>query len=176
MLKTLLFIVIGGILGYLLFKLCLYLYRPFFLTKTLREMEQKYDRLLTALEKDVGYWVESLEKWQSGDTVVRTSIRENDVMESINAAKAAKAHEEEVYGKYLRLKERFILNPKKLWESIVAYRRYLRVSLQHHEDAMLCASLVTSEACSFDEMMAARKEIMIILEKDERKLDILLTE
>ena len=158
--KTLSFIIIAGILVYLLLKLCLYLYR----------------RLLTAIERDVGYWVETLERWQSGDKVVRTSCRENDIMENINAAKAAKAHEEEVYGKFLRLKERFILNPKKLWESIVAYRRYLRISLQHHEDAMLCASAVTSGAFSFDEMMAARKEIMIILEKDERKLDILLTE
>jgi hypothetical protein len=135
-----------------------------------------YNRLLTALEKDVGSWVETLEEWHSGDEVIRTEHRENEIMESINAAKVAKAHEEELYGKFLRLKERSILDPKKLWESIVAYRRYLRVSLQHHEDAKLCANLVTSGACSFDEMMAARKEIMIILEKDERKLDILLTE
>jgi hypothetical protein len=176
MVKTLLFIVIGGILVYLLLKLCLYLYRPLSLSKTFREIEQMYNRLLEALERDVGTWVETWEKWQSGDKAVRTQCRENDIMEHLNAAKAAKAHEEEVYGKFLRLRERFILNPKKLADSIVAYRRYLQVGLQHHEDAILCASAVTSGAFSFDEMMAARKEIMMILEENERKLDILLTE
>jgi E3 ubiquitin-protein ligase DOA10 len=135
-----------------------------------------YNRLLDAIEKDVGTWVETWEKWQSGDKVVRTQCRENDIMEHVNAAKATKAHEEEVYGKFSRLRERFILNPKKLADSIVAYRRYLQVRLQHHEDAILCESAVTSGAFSFDEMMAARKEIMIIMEENERKLDILLTE
>ncbi|MGZ3636095.1 MAG: hypothetical protein ACXWMO_12745 [Syntrophales bacterium] len=176
MMKTLLVVVIGGILVYLLLKLCLCLYRPLFLSKTFREIEQMYNRLLDALERDVGTWVETWEEWQYGDKVVRTQCRENDIMEHINAAKAAKAHEEEVYGKFLRLRERFILNPKKLADSIVAYRRYLQVALQHYQDAMLCASAVTSGAFSFDEMMAARKEIMIIMEENERKLDILLTE
>jgi hypothetical protein len=176
MLKTLLFIVIAGILAYLLFNLCLYLYRPFFLSKTFREIEQMYNRLLTALEKDVGSWVETLEEWHSGDEVIRTEHRENEILESINAAKATKAHEEEVYGKFLRLRERFVLNPKKLSASIVAYRSYLQVRLQHHEDAMLCACAVTAGAFSFDDMMAARKKIMIIMKENERKLDILLTE
>ena len=174
--KTLLVIVIAGILVYPFLKLCLYLYRPFFLTRTFREIEKIYNRLLTAAEKDVGSWVDTWEEWQSGDKVVRTMYRENDIMEHINAAKAAKAHEEEVYGKFLRLRERFILNPKKLSASIVAYRRYLQVRLQHHEDAILCACAVTAGAFSFDDMMVARKKIMIIMKENERKLDILLTE
>jgi hypothetical protein len=74
------------------------------------------------------------------------------------------------------LRERFVLNPKKLSASIVAYRRYLQVRSQHHEDAMLCACAVTAGAFSFDDMMAARKKIMIIMKENERKLDILLTE
>jgi hypothetical protein len=176
MLKTLLFIIIAGILVYLLLRLCLYLYRPFFLSKTFREIEQTYNRLLTVAEKDVGSAVENFGKWQSGDKVIRTMWTEDEIKESINAAKAARAHEEEVYGKFLRLRERYALNPKQLSESIVAYRRYLQVRFQHYENAMLCESAVTSGAFSFDEMMAARKEAMIILEENERKLDILLTE
>jgi hypothetical protein len=176
MLKTLLFIVIAVTLAYLLFKLCLYLYRPFFFSRTFREIEQMHNRLLTDAEKDVGTWVETLGKWQSGDEVIRKQYSEDEIMESINAAKAAKAHEEEVYGKFLRLRERYALNPKKLSESIVAYRGYLEVRFQHHQDEMLCASAVTSGAFSFDEMMAARKKTMMVLEENERKLDILLTE
>jgi hypothetical protein len=176
MLKTLLFIVIAGISVYLLLMLCLYLSRPFFLSRTFREIEQMYNRLLTEAEKCVASAVESLERWQSGDKVIRAIWTEDKIKESINAAKAAKVHEEEVYGKFLRLRERYVLNPKKLSESIVAYRRYLQVRFQHYEDAMLCESAVTSGAFSFDEMMAARKKAMIALEKNERKLDILLTE
>ena len=95
-------------------------------------------------------------------------------MESVNAAKAAKAHEEEVYGKFLRLKERFIQSPDKLSESIIAYRRYLDVRMKQHQDASLFANAVTSGAISIDEIMAASKETKIVLEENERKLDRLL--
>lgn len=174
--KTLLFIVIAGISVYLLLMLCLYLSRPFFLSKTFREIEQMYNRLLTEAEKCVGLAVENLGKWQSGDNAIRAIWTEDEIKESINAAKAAKAHEEEVYGKFLRLRERYVLNPKKLSESIVAYRKHLQIRFQHYEDAMLCESAVISGAFSIDEMMAARRKVMIALEKNERKLDILLTE
>lgn len=174
--KTFLFIVIAGILVYLLLMFCLYLSRPFFLSRTFREIEQMYNRLLTEAEKCVSSAVENLGKWQSGDNVIRAIWTEDKIKESIDAVKAAKAHEEEVYEKFLKLRERYALNPKKLSESIVAYRRYLEVRFQHYEDAMLCESAVTSGAFSIDELIAARKEAMIALEKNERKLDILLTE
>jgi hypothetical protein len=179
MLKILLFIVIAGILVYLLIKFCLHLYRPFFLNKTFRKIEQMYNGLLTALEKDVGYWVETWGEWQSGDNVVRIQCREDDIMQNINAAKVAKAHEEEVYRKFLRLRERYAinpLNPKKLSESIIAYRRYLEVRVKQNQDGKLFASAVTSGAISIGEMMAAAKETIIVLEENERKLDNLLTE
>ncbi|MGO9136925.1 MAG: hypothetical protein ACLP9S_15875 [Syntrophales bacterium] len=135
-----------------------------------------YYRLLTVAEKDVSSWVETLGKWQSGDKVIRPQYSEDEIMESINVAKAAKAHEEEVYGKFLRLRERYVSSPKKLSESIVAYQGYLEIRFQHYQDEMLSASLVTSGAFSFDEMMAAQKKIMMVLEEHERKLDFLLTE
>jgi hypothetical protein len=39
----------------------------------------------------------------------------------------------------------------------------------------LFANAVTSGAVNFDEMMAAAKETMVVLEENERKLDTLLT-
>jgi hypothetical protein len=176
MVKLLLVIVIIGTLAYLLIKFSLYVYRPFFLSKTFMAIEEMYNRLQIAADKDIDLDVEYLKKWQSGDGIVKAYSSEDEIMERIKTTRAAKTHEEEVYGKFLRLRERYALNPKQLSESIVAYRRYLQVRFQHYENAMLCESAVTSGAFSFDEMMAARKEAMIILEENERKLDILLTE
>lgn len=172
--KLLFFIVIAGTLVYLLLKFCLYIYRPFFLSRAFREIDQMYNRLLTAAVKDVGSAVKVLERWQSNDKVVRDLSSEDQIMENINASKTATAREEEVYGKFLRCRERFVQNPSKLSESIVAYRRYLEVRLKQCKDATLFAGAVTSGVMSFDEMMAEKKETMIVLEENERKLDILL--
>lgn len=140
MLQLLLFIFIAVTLVYLLPKLYLWLYRPFFLSRTFREIEQMYNRVLIDAEKDVSSADENLGKWVSGDKVVRTVYTEGIIMERIVAAKAAIAHEEEVYGKYLSLRERFVRDHKELLESIVAYRRYLEVRLKHRQDAKLFAS------------------------------------
>lgn len=172
--KLLLLIVIVGILVYLFLKFCLYQYRPFFLSKTFREIEQMYNRLFTAAEKELSSAIERLEKWHSGDKVVRTVHSEEQVMESINAAKAAKAREEKLHEKFLRLRERFIQDPNKLSESIVSYRRYLEVRLKWQQNAAMFGHAVTSGVMSFDEMMAVSKEATIVLEECERKLDILL--
>lgn len=76
-----------------------------------------YNRLLTAAEKDVNSAVEDFGKWRSGDEVARVVHTEDRIMENINAANTAKIHEEELYGKFLSLRERFIQNPSKLAES-----------------------------------------------------------
>jgi len=170
----LLFIVIAGTLVYFLLKLCLYLYRPFFLSKTFRQIEQMYDNLLTAADKDIGSAAEDFKAWQSGDRVIKTFNSEDEMIERINTAKTAKAHEEELHEKFLRLRERFIGDLKKTSESIEAYRRYLVVKLKQRQEAALFASAVISGAMSFDEMSAAAKATMIVLEENERKLDILL--
>lgn len=170
--KLLLFIVIAGILVYFFLKFLLRLYRPFFLSRTFLEIDQIYSRLLTAADNDIDSAVENLKKWQSNDRVVRTMCSEDEIMKNIDAAKAAKTHEEELHEKFIRLKERFIGDPSRLSESIVAYRRYLEVKLRQHQDATLFAR--TSGSISFDEMMAAAKETMIVLEENEKKLDVLL--
>lgn len=180
--KILLFSIIIVILVYLLIKLCLYVYRPFFLSKTFTTIEQMYKRVQIAAEKDISLAFEDLKEWRSGDRVVIGLYSEDEIMERINAAKAAKSHEEEVYDKFLRLKERFILNHDKLSESIIVYQRYLNVRLQQRQMAASAGAYATARAVSFDEARAVSKEIMtafkeikIVLDESERKLDILLT-
>jgi hypothetical protein len=174
-LKVLLSIVGAGIVVYLAAKLCLYIYRPFFLSKAFRDIDEMYSKLLVAVDNDVNSAIDDYRKWQSGDEVLKTMRPEEEITRSVDTAKGAKAHEEEVHEKFLRLRERFIGDPKKLSESIVAYRRYLGVKLKQRQDASLFANAVTSGVVSFDEMMAAAKETMVVLEETERKLDVLLT-
>jgi hypothetical protein len=123
MLKLLLFFVIAGVSVYLLLKLCLYLYRPFFLSKTFREIDDMYSKLVAEVENDVNAAIEDYSKWQSGDKVLRTMRTKEEIIKSVDTAKGAKAHEEELHEKFLRVRERFIGDTKKLSEAIVAYRR-----------------------------------------------------
>ena len=174
--KLLLFIVIAGALLYLLLKFCLYLYRPFFLSKTYRKIDQMYNRLLTNAEKNIEEWIEGMEAWRSNEVAARLTYRsEDEIIEEINNAKEDKAHEEKVYGKFLRCRERFVNNPSKLSGSIVAYQRYLDARLKLIEYPEIFVMAGPSRAMNFDEMMAVKKEAMIVLEENERKLDVLQT-
>ncbi len=152
-----------------------YCIRPFFLSRTFQEIDGMYSKLLAGVDNDVNTAIEDYSEWQSGDKVLKTMRTEEEIIKSVDTAKGAKAHEEELHSKFLRLRERFIGNPNKLSEAIVAYRRYLRVKLKQRQDASFFANAVTSGAVSFDEMMAAAKETMAVVEENERKLDILLT-
>jgi hypothetical protein len=174
-LKVLLIIIGSGIVMYLALKLCLYIYRPFLLSKPFREIDEIYGRLLAAVDNDVDLANEDYRKWQSGDKVLKIMRPKEEITKSVDSAKEAKAHEEEVHDKFLRLRERFIGDPKKLSESIVAYRRYLGAKLKQRQDASIFANAVTSGAVSFDDMVAAAKETMVVLEENERELDVLLT-
>ena len=172
--KSLLFTVAAGIVAYFVFKLCLYIYRPFFLSNTFREIDDIYNNLLASVDRDVNSAFENYRKWQSGDIVLRDLCTEEEIVKSVDTAKRTKAHEEELHEKFLRVKERFIGDPKKLSEGIVAYRRYLGVKLKQSQDALLLTNAVTSGAVNFEEMVGAARETMVVLEEIERKLDILL--
>jgi hypothetical protein len=174
-LKILLFIVTAGVVAYLVLKFCLYVYHQFFLSKTFRRIEDMYSSLLIAVDNDVNSAVENYRDWQSGDKVLKDIRSEEEIIKSVDTAREAKIHEEKVHEKFLRLRERFIGDPKKLSESIVAYRRYLRIKLKQRQDASLFANAVTSGAVGFDEMVAAANKTMVVLEEIERKLDMLLT-
>lgn len=169
-------IIIVGVLIYLLLKFCLYLYRPFYLSKIIRKTDKMYKKVLSHTEREVDSALEDLKKWQSGDNVHRILGSEEEALERVKAAELAKAHEEEVYRKFLRLKERFIQDYIKLADSVTTYQRYLEVRLNQIQNGALFASGVTSGAISFEEMVASRNETFIILEENERKLDRFLTD
>jgi hypothetical protein len=174
-LKVLLIIVSAGTIIYLALKLCLYIYRLFFLSKIFKEINEMYSRLLAAVDNDVDTAIDDYRKWQSGDKVIKHMRTVEEITKSVDVAKEAKVREEEVHEKFLRLRQRFIGDPKKLSESIAVYQRYLGVKLKQRQDASLFANAVTSGAVGFDEMMAAAKETIVVLEENERRLDILLT-
>lgn len=169
-------IIIVGVLIYLLLKLCLLIYRPFFLSKTLRNIDEMYNGVLNHTERSIQSALKDLKKWEAGDEYFKVFRGKDNLIESVTDAESAKAHEEEVYAKFLRLKERFVHHPIKLAESIAAYQRYLKVRLAQFHGASLLSSGVTSGAISFDEMVKSRNEIIIILKENERKLDMLLAE
>src|SRR5208283_6082614 len=131
--------------------------------------------LLADVDKDIGSAEENLKAWRSGDKVVRDFSSEDDLLKRINDTTAAKAHEKEVHEKFLRLRERFISDPKKLSESIVTYRRYLELKLHQCQGAESSTRALEVGAISFDEWMAEARETMIALEESERKLDALLS-
>jgi hypothetical protein len=175
-LKILLSILAAGALGYLLLRLCLYFCRPFFLSKTFREIDQMYNRLMAADKRDFADVVGNLVKVQSGDEVALTVFGDEDrIREDINSQKAAISHEEQVHDKFLRLSERFIRNPSKLSESITAYRKYLLVRLKWREDAALLSAGIPSGMVTVEDVQARAKEAMIVLQENERRLDILLS-
>lgn len=173
--KAPLFIIASVVVAYFVLKLYLYIYRPFVLSKAFREIDNMYNNLLDAVGKDVNSAIEDYRKWQSGDKVLRDLRTEEEIIKSVDTAKGAKIHEEELHDKFLQVRERFIGDHKKLSEGIVAYRRYLGVKLKQHRDASLFANAVTSGAVSFDEMVAAARETIVVLEENKKKLDVLLT-
>ena len=173
--KLLITFIIGGVIVYFLLKFCLLVYRPFYLARMFREIEQMYDKVLNAAEKDVRSAVANLELWQSGDIVLRMLNSEDKLKENVKDSITTKAHEVEVHEKSLRLRERFILDHSKLSESIIAYRRYLDVRLMQRQDAAVFAKALTTDVMTFDEFVALATKTKIVLEENERKLDALLS-
>lgn len=176
--KSLLLITVAGGVSYFALKLFLCIYRLFFLSKTFQKIEGIYSKLLAGLEKDLNAAIENYSKWQAGDDTLRRFRAEEEILKDVETAKREKAHEEEVHEKFLRARERFSGDRKRLSEAIAAYQRYLSIKVKQRQNASLFAIAVTSEGASlhdFDEMTAAARETMVALEENERKLDILLS-
>ena len=168
--ETFVFIIIAGISAYLLLKLCLYIYRPFFLSKTLAGIEQEYNKLIAAVDKEIAEDLERLEKVQSGEG----GGSEDLITENIKDVKTEKAHQEQVHEKFLRLKERFNRDYGKLSESIAAYQRYLDLKLEQSYNARYFVNAVISGTVSHDEFESSARKMGIALEECERKFDVLL--
>lgn len=167
--------IIIGVVLYFLSKMALLLLRPFFLAKFLQGIDMLYNKTKAIIAKDVEEAIKNLEKYHAKDKVITTFSSENDLKARIKDAQAADQHEKEVYEKFMRCKERYIQNPKELSNAIVFYKRYLEVKLKQCQDGAIFANAVTSGAMTFEEFEAAAKQTMIILQENERKLDILLS-
>jgi hypothetical protein len=116
-------IVVGGI--YLFMKVALYIYRPLYLTKVVRDIQTKYEKLLMILNKEIEAEAENLQKWVAGDHItMRVYHDESELQARLATANEAKLHEQKNYDKFLRTRERFLDNYEKLAEAIVLYRRY----------------------------------------------------
>lgn len=174
--EMLLIIVLIAMGLYFLTKFALWIYRPFGLAKILCDIQLKYENLLRILEKDVEEAVDGLRKWESGDRVIRGIRNEKELKEEVSNAYERKTHEQRVNEKFIRLRERFADNPKKLSEAIIAYKRYLELKLKHGGNAFSAVSALTSGAISFDEFQSAANEGKIVIEECERRLDLLLEE
>jgi hypothetical protein len=140
-----------------------------------QEINKMYESLMVAAEKDLRSRIKDLEMWHAGDKVVSDLSIKEDLVANIKVAEAAKAHEQEVHAKFLRLKERFRQDTERASETILTYRRYLEVRMKQQQDASLFVRAMESGAMSFDEFTAAAKDTKVVLEEIERKLDTLLT-
>ena len=173
--KIFLIIVISGFAIYLLLKIVLYIYRPFYLAKLIREIQSKYDNLLIILNKDIELEVGNLKQWESGDDVMRLVYHDSsEFQERITKANDLKLREQNNYEKFIRLRERFVSNYEKLAEAIVTYGRYLDIKLKQDEMATAFSMAGASEVMSFEERLSIATEFKIASEEWERKLDNLL--
>jgi hypothetical protein len=173
-LKLFLIFIFSGVSIYFLFKLGLYIYRPFYLEKVVREIQSKFDNFQALLDKDIETAVENFEKWQSGDKAMRFHYNEDGIREKISKAQSLKRHEQEVNEKFIRLRERYIHNYKILAEAIIYYKKYLDVRLKQYTNASVFVNALTCGAITFEEFTASAFETKIVVDESEKQLDDLL--
>ena len=172
--KIILLIVIAGIVLYFLLKLCLYLLRPFFLSKALREIDQIYNNTLAYIDKDLNLATENYNNWHKGDAITRCGSTEEEITNRLNYIKKEKEHEKEVYKKFFRLNERFSRNHDKLSESIIAYRKYLGSKARQQVNSDIFVNALTCKAMTVDDFISEGEKAKITLEENEKRLDDLL--
>jgi hypothetical protein len=173
-LKVLLILVLTGFAVYLLFKLAIYFYRPIFLRKMLFETEDEYRKLLDTLNKEIEAKEEDYTKWKSGTPVAVLSNSEDEFKQRIQEAMDPKKHEEEVYEKFIRLRERSVGNYKAFGKAILSYKRYLALLARQSEHANIYTGALSVGSTTFEEFSTAAKEDRIAIEESERQLDLLL--
>ena len=172
--KILIIVVLSGIVIYFLFKICLYFYRPFLLEKMILELQTQYDQLLIIIDKSTEEAAEQYKNIQSGDRISILANSEDDLKGNLEKEIASKKHIQEVNNKFIRLRERFIGDYKKLSEAIVAYRRFLNMRANQYKNAEIYSRALGIGSMSFDEFIASANEDRIAIEESERRLDVLL--
>jgi hypothetical protein len=127
------------------------------------------------LNKDIESEVENLRKWKAGDAVTRrVYLEDSELQARIAKANESTIHERELYDKFIRLRERFIGNYKRLAELIVLYSRYLDMKFKQDQMASAFSRAGVSDVMTFEERFSSANEIKISIEECERKLDLLL--
>jgi len=172
-LNILIILVLAGLVIYLLFKLGLYIYRSFYLQKMTSKIEEQHNKLLARLNQDVDMGVENYNQWQSGDITLGLESGD-ELKDRINEAMASKKHAQEVNEKFIRLRERYLLNYKKSADPIFWYMTYLDLRLNQFENADIYSSALSIEGATFDEFVISANEQRIPIEENERRLDALL--
>ncbi len=172
--EILIIVFMAGLAAYFLFKVGLYLYRPFLLRKMLFDIEAQYNNLLVTLNKEINTKEEDYKNWKSGKQLALLSTSEDELTQRIRDAIESKKHEQEVNEKFIRLRERSIGNYKKLAEAILWYKRYLSLKKRQSDHAQIYTGALSLGGMTFDEFVAAANEDRIAIEESERRLDILL--
>ena len=171
--NILIILVLAGLVIYLLFKLGLYIYRSFYLQKMTSKIEEQHNKLLARLNQDVDMGVENYNQWQSGDITLGLESGD-ELKDRINEAMASKKQAQEVNEKFIRLRERYLLNYKKSADPIFWYMTYLDLRLNQFENADIYSSALSIEGATFDEFVISANEQRIPIEENERRLDALL--
>lgn len=167
-------VLVGGIALYFLSKIFLAILRPFFLAKNIDEIDTFYNKIKKMFEKEYSEAIEFYKRWDSGDGASKKLHSEEEMKAHVDHAKVAMDHEQEVYYKFVRLKERFIQKPKELMDVIMIYKRYLKDKLAQHTESQIYSTALINGAMSLSEFEESAKEKRIILEEIERKLDSFL--
>jgi len=172
--KILITLILAGFVIYLIAKICLYIYRPFFISKTLNKMHTQYSKLIAVANKEVERCSNDYEKWKSGDSVLVDMYSEGQCKNAIKGALEWKNHEQEVYEKFIRLRERSAGNYKKLGETISACMTYLNLREKVSQTRVTDMQAFSAGAITFAEFEASTNEGRIMIEEGERRLDVLL--
>ena len=171
------FILLVGI-TYIIFRVYVYLSRSSTMKKVAKVIQERHAELQTLLDNDIQSAKEDLRYWKLGakDKVRRQHASEEELVEAFKNAVEEKHREIKFYEKYVRLRERFFYDRKKLPEIFVAYERYLHLRIKHITDASYYLQMLDAGSIAIEEFKSAADESRIAIQESERKLDVLLGE
>ncbi len=168
---------IAAILIYLFLKFAIHLYKPYLLSKNLEKINKMYERSMGLCTKRSDFLRQDVQPFRIDDTAAPGNEAKETLAEKLQSAETLKAHEQEVHRKFLRLQERFFQDPNKLSEVILIYHRYLSIRLQYEKTiSFYPENRWDDDDADVDETTASSKDLSAILEENERKLDVLLSQ
>jgi hypothetical protein len=176
--EVMLWVALGGVILYGFIKVALFIFRPFYIRKYLRALDALYGKVHNECVKDFESAVSMLDEWKKADdnSSIRRIKTEESLNDTIESARTALEHEEQLNDKFTRLQVRFQLKPEKLGEGISHYKSYLDVKVKHNQETSIYTSALTTGVTTLEEFAEHAKKTRIVLEELERKIDVLLNE